>query len=102
MLPIERIQQLLKDLTGYSPSEATILIYLDKLNNDIIPVEAVIREQLLKSEVLNADETGVRVQGKLHWMHSVSNEYWTLYGVHEKRGNVAMDAMNILPNYNGP
>jgi transposase len=101
MLPVERIQQLLKDLTGYSPSEATILSYLDKLNTDIIPVEEIIREQLLKSKVLNVDETGVRVQGKLHWMHSVSNEYWTLYGVHKKRGNVAMDAMNILPNYDG-
>jgi transposase len=99
LLPVERIQQLLKDLTGYCPSEATILSYLDKLNDAIIPVEATIREQLLKSEVLHTDETGARVQGKLHWIHSVSNEHWTLYNVHEKRGNPAMDAMNILPNY---
>jgi transposase len=101
MLPVERIQQLLNDLTGYSPSKATILSYLDKLNEAIIPMEAIIREQLTQSDVLNTDETGARVQGKLHWVHSVSNECWTLYGIHQKRGNPAMDAMNILPNYHG-
>jgi transposase len=101
MLPVERIQQLLNDLTGYSPSEATILSYLDKFNDAIIPMEATIREQLAQSEVLNTDETGARVEGKLHWIHSVSNEHWTLYSVHKKRGNPAMDAMNILPNYHG-
>jgi len=101
MLPIERIQQLLKDLTGYSPSEATILSYLDKLNDAVIPIEKTIREQLLNSEALHADETGARIEGKLHWIHSVSNNRWTLYSVHEKRGNIAMDAMDILPKYHG-
>src|SRR5665647_680364 len=101
LLPIERIQQLLRDLTGYSPSEATILTHMGNLHEALAPVEAVVREQLIKSDVVHADETGTRVQGKLQWMHTATNAQWTLYGIHEKRGYLGMNAMNVLTQYEG-
>jgi len=36
--------------------------------------EQEVTEQLLKSAVVHADETGTRVNTKLHWMHVASNE----------------------------
>jgi hypothetical protein len=101
LLPIERIQQLLLDLIGHSPSEATILAHMGNLHEALAPVEAVIRGQVIQSEVVHADETGMRAQEELQWMHTATNALWTLYGVHGERGYLGMNAMNVLPSTKG-
>lgn len=57
-LPLERIGQLFLDMTGYRPSEATLLRGLASISDKIEPHTTYIREELLKSVVLHADETG--------------------------------------------
>lgn len=101
MLPLERIAQLFEDLTKYRPSEATLLTYLNATSESLSPLEAVIRKQLFAEPVVHADETGVRVEGKVQWMHTVSSEQWTLLSVHASRGSKGMDALGFLPNYSG-
>ena len=63
--------------------------------------ENVIREKLKASPVIHCDETGMKVEGKRHWLHVVSNDKYTCYLAHQKRGSEAMDAMRILPEYKG-
>src|SRR5665647_3953739 len=101
LLPIQRIQQLVRDLTGHSPSEATILTHMGNLHEALAPIEAVVRQQLIQSDVIHADETGLRVEGKLQWMHTATNEQYTLYGIHEKRGYLGINAMDVLTRYKG-
>jgi hypothetical protein len=50
---------------------------------------------------LHNDETGINIKGKLRWLHSASNEKWTLFFPHDKRGTEAMEAMGILPHFKG-
>jgi transposase len=47
------------------------------------------------------DETGARVDGLLHWFHVNSTSWLTLYHWHRQRGQKAMDAIGILPQYAG-
>jgi len=56
---------------------------------------------LVKAPVAHADETGVRVAGKLHWLHVLSMPGLTRYGIHAKRGRVALDALNLVPRFRG-
>ncbi len=77
-LPLERICQLFHDMTGYRPSEATLLQRLSSISTKIEPHTAYIREELLKSAVVQADETGMRIDNKTQWLHTVSNSDWTL------------------------
>ena len=100
-LPLERITELLGDLTGHRPSQATLLAHLDKLSDRLEPIESIIKEKLAESAVIHADETGMRIERKLNWLHTVSNDRWTFYGHHPKRGKEAMDAIGFLPLYMG-
>lgn len=101
MLPLERIAQFFQDLTGYHPSEATLLSQLNTMYHALEPAETLIRERLLSSPVVHCDETGVRVNGKGQWIHTASNTQWTLLYAHQSRGGKAMDEMNIMPHYKG-
>jgi transposase len=61
------------------------------------PVESAISRALIQAAVVNVDESGLRVAGRLHWLHVASTADLTFYGVHDKRGTEAMDALGILP-----
>lgn len=50
---------------------------------------------------MHFDETGMYVDKKRKWLHIASNEQYTYYKVHEKRGKKATDDIGILPHFNG-
>ena len=100
-IPVERTQQIFKDLFGHAPSEAFILKACATLEQKIEPARIAIKEQLQQAEILNVDETGLRVKGELHWLHSASTDKLTDYEVHTKRGKEAMDAAGILDDFRG-
>jgi transposase len=47
------------------------------------------------------DETGFRVKSQLWWLHVAGTERLTFYFTHPKRGQLAMDEMGILPQFEG-
>ena len=51
------------------------------------------KQALIAAKVVHADETGININAKRHWLHSLSNNQWTYFYPHEKRGTVAMDEM---------
>jgi hypothetical protein len=51
------------------------------------------RDQITASEVAGFDETGFRVEGRLHWVHCARTSKYTLLMVHPKHGTKAMEAM---------
>jgi transposase len=54
---------------------------------------------LAASDLAHADETGINIGGKRHWLHCVSNEDWTFNPPHEKRGIDAKNDVGILPEF---
>jgi len=52
-----------------------------------------IREQALQSAVLNADETGWRVDGKTHWLWCFTSKELTYYSIDESRGSAILRRM---------
>jgi transposase len=51
--------------------------------------------------VAHFDETGLRVAGRLRWVHSTSTGKYSLLFVHDKRSRLAMDAGGVLPSFAG-
>jgi transposase len=100
-IPVSRTRQIIRDLYGQAPSEAVILSASQQLSEHIQPARDAIKQQLHEAPLLHSDETGLRVEGKLHWLHSASTEKLTDYEVHKKRGKEGMDATGILDGYQG-
>ena len=60
-----------------------------------------VRSQLRAGPLIHFDETGLRVEGRLHWLHSAGTTGLTLLHVHRRRGIEAIDAFAVLPGYTG-
>lgn len=101
LLPYERIRELFKDIFGISLSAGTLVNINQSCYSVLEGVEQSIKDHLLKALVVNADETGLYVNGERHWLHVLSAPELTFYIPHPKRGKEAMDAMGILPSFNG-
>ena len=101
LLPMGRLRQLMGDLWGHTPSEALIQTTNNHLARQIAPTLAAIETQLTAVPVLHCDETGMRVEGKLHWLHVACIDLLTYYRVHSKCGQEAMTALGILAAFNG-
>jgi len=101
LLPVNRISTLCEDLFGLPVSGGTIMNAIQKSGDSLEMFEGEVVEALTQASVLHVDESGIRVEGKLNWLHSASTEVLTFYGLHQKRGREAMDSFNILPRFNG-
>jgi len=100
-IPADRLSKLVSDLYGSSVSVATILNASARSYSNLAPFEESLVSALVDSKVVHADESGVRTVKKLYWLHSASTDLLTFYGVHEKRGTLAMDHFKILPHFTG-
>jgi transposase len=100
-IPIARTCQIFEDFYGHAPALALVAEANQAVATGSAPALAEIQAQLLQAKVVHFDETGLRVAGQLHWLHSASTDLLTYYGLHLKRGQVAMRTLGILPNFTG-
>lgn len=101
LLPLSRTAQLIEQLYGLPLSAATVHAWIGEAAHRLAPEVARIGEALSQTRVAHADESGLRVMAKLHWLHTVAADTLTWYGVHPKRGTPAMQAQGILPKRSG-
>lgn len=101
LLPLERSCEVMSDVLGVSLSEGTVVNAVSMCAEQLIPVEDQIKDAIIACKVVHFDETGVRVEVKLHWLHEAGTPTLTYYKVHPKRGSKALDAIGILPVFDG-
>ena len=101
MLPYARAAELIQDLYGLSISTGTLVSWVDEARVALQGTADVIADLLRRGALVNADESGLRVAGKLHWLHIAASEKLTWYGLHAKRGLEAIEAHAILPKRMG-
>jgi len=85
-----KVSQWWAELTGYAYNPATLLTTQAAAFEQLEPVEEQIKTQLKAAHVAHFDETGVRVAGKLHWLHVACNAEYTHLFVHPNRGKEAI------------
>jgi transposase len=102
LLPLNQVSSIFNDLYAQPINESTIISNNRQLYTLLEQPEQLIKSALVESKVVHFDETGARTAGKLNWLHSASNEKYTYYFHHAKRGYPAMiDAPSVLPHFCG-
>lgn len=101
LLPSKRTGDILQDLMGVSVSEGTLYTTREQCFERLEPVMSAVEDQIRNAAVVHFDETGLRVKQRLWWLHVAATDGLTAYFVHPKRGREAMDAMGILPTFEG-
>jgi len=103
LVSINRIKTMLFEITGgaINLSEGTVAKWNRDLSGKLAPFIEEIKEKLLTQPVLHKDETGIRVNNSLQWLHVLGGKFYTLYFSNRKRGNEADREMGILPAYGG-
>jgi len=100
-VPLQRTAALMQDFFGLSVSQATVV----KAGLDgaqiLRPTVQAIGQAAVASAVLHADETGLRVAKKLHWLHVLATDTLTWLGCHPRRGSEAFDALALLGQFQG-
>lgn len=101
LLPFARASEAMRDLFGCSISPGTVDATRHRCAAGLVGVEEQIKQGLKAAEVIGADETGLRVAGKSHWIHVARTDTLTHYGADARRGKLAMEAIGILPAFKG-
>ena len=101
MLSLRRVVQLVRAISGLRLSEATCLGYIRRLQQALQTWEKAASAHLLAAPALYADETGLRVDGKNHWLHILTDGALTLKFLHPRRGKAAIEAIGLIPRFGG-
>ena len=101
LIPYERCQEMFHDLFSLPLSTGTLWRITRRTNENLTGIEQEIKDQICQAELAHFDETGMRVNGKGHWLHVASTGSLTAYGIHPSRGQKGMDALGVLPNFKG-
>jgi transposase-like protein len=101
-IPLERTSEIVADLYGHPVGEGTMVAATQEMAEAVRPANEQVKDQLRAAEpVVHLDESGLRVTGKLQWLHSASTERLPSYAVHAQRGAEALDAIGIVPTLAG-
>ena len=106
LLPFEKVSDLFDDLFDdlfSQPINVSTIMSSNKALYDALEVpEQEIKQAIETSKVAHFDETGVHINGHLHWLHVACTDKLTYYFVHAKRGTPALiDTPSVLCNFKG-
>jgi transposase len=101
LLPYQRIKEQFADQMKLPLSTGSLYNFNKEAYDRLEQFEEIVKQKLINSSLVHADETGINVDKKRLWLHSASNDKWTHYFPHTKRGSEAMDEIGIIPNFNG-
>ncbi|MDH3935405.1 MAG: IS66 family transposase [Gammaproteobacteria bacterium] len=101
LIPYDRIRDHFQDQMHIPVSAGSVFNFNKEAYERLAPFERWAKTELAKAMLMHADETGINIGGKRHWLHCASNATLTWFSPHAKRGTVAMDEIGILPFFKG-
>jgi transposase len=102
-LSYERLAELVNDMYGVSICEATLVNIIRTAESSPVldDFEEAAVADITQSPCVNADETGISVNGKNHWVHILVGSMFTLFSLRKGRGEEAMRDIGLLQQLHG-
>jgi transposase len=96
LLPEKRLATLMVDLFGVHLATATIARISQDCAQRFEGFAKAVRDHVATAPVKHMDETGLRIGGKLQWLHIASTAWLTFYRVAAKRGSLLAKVTGIV------
>ena len=97
----KRTAQALAELFGTPVCEGTVARMTQRAADGLAGFLDHVKDRIAGAEVVGFDETGLRVAGKLHWVHCARTGKYTLITCHAKRGRKGIDDAGVLSRFSG-
>jgi transposase len=97
----KRTAQALAELFGIPVSHGTVATMTKRAADGLTDFLGLLRDRIAEAEVAGFDETGLRVAGRLHWVHCARTDRYTLITCHTKRGREGIDDAGVLGRFRG-
>lgn len=101
-LPVKRTVAIIADLLGVQVSTGWVATVMRRGRQVLCGFTDRVRELLKAASVVHFDESGLRVAGRMRWVHSASTTTLTWYHLDDKRGQTAIDTMGVLGGMSAP
>jgi transposase len=101
LIPYDRIRDHFQEQMHIPVSAGSVFNFNKEAYEGLATFEQWTKSRLAQSDLIHADETGINIGGKRHWLHCASNTALTWFYPHTKRGTQAMDEVGILPRFKG-
>ena len=98
---IERLGDLIEERIGNRIASGTIKKTIDTFAAKCNSAINAIKDFLIKEKVKGADETGMRTNGSLYWLHTLCSDRATYLYADKKRGFKALEADGTILKSNG-
>ena len=92
----QRCCELFNDLFGIPISDTTLMAFEETCAKNVTSCYHDIRYALAKTAIKHLDESGLKVDKHMHWLHVLSNEQATYYHIDRKRSIVWQDLTGII------
>jgi len=101
LIPYNRIEDHFQDQMQIPVSVGSICNFNNEAFERLEHFDQWVKMQLASSALVHADETGINISGKRGWLHNASNDKFSYFYPHAKRGGDALDEIGILPGFQG-
>ncbi len=95
LVPVQRLRQTLIDLFGVQRSQGTLMNMVSRAAVGLEGLVLHVRDAVAAAPVKHMDETGIRVRGRLAWLHVACTGLLSHFRVGTGRGDVMRDATGV-------
>ncbi len=96
LLPVKRLVETLRDLFGVKVSPGTVVNMVSRRASTYGGLVDTIRAGVVQARVKHMDETGLRIKGRLHWLHVACTHLLTYLWIGKGRGDVMLEARGVV------
>ena len=89
----DRISEIIESLFGIAVSDTSIQKYEEQADKNLKVLHTQLYDHIARADVKHADETGVRVGGSTHWLHTLSTS-WLTYLWYSPKRKCALTGLN--------
>jgi transposase len=100
-IPVARVAELLRDSYEAEVSTGAIVAMVQEGAAMLAGFLEEVRCRLRDEDVVHADETGLRVEARLRWVHAVSSGELTYFELNARRGLRAMEDIGVFGHLSG-